>query len=55
MRVKKTNKIKKLPKGVTYNPELDKSKNVIGGRAKELARANEILEKTPIPQWILDL
>ena len=54
MKVKKT-KIKKLPKGVTYDPDLDKSKNVIGGHLKELARANEILEKTPIPKWILDL
>ena len=36
-----------------YNPEIGKLKN-IGESAKALARANEILEKYPIPQWILD-
>ena len=53
MKVKKT-KIKKLPKGVTYDPELDKYKNVVLF-PKKLARVNEILDKTPVPQWILDL
>jgi hypothetical protein len=54
MKVKKT-KIKKLPKGVTYDPELDKLKSIIKVNSKELARVNEILEKTPIPKWILEL
>jgi len=54
MKVKRT-KIKKLAKGVTYNPEFDKLKKVIKVRLKELALANEILEKAPIPKWILEL
>jgi len=54
MKVKKT-KIKKLPKGVTYDPELDKLKDVIVVNPEKLERVNKILEKTPIPQWIMDL
>ena len=53
MKVKKI-KIKKLPKGVTYNPELDKYSNVVLFPEK-VARANEILKKAPVPKWILEL
>jgi hypothetical protein len=43
----------KLPKGFKYNPELDKYKDVILFPEK-VARANEILKKSPIPKWILE-
>ena len=43
----------KLPKGVKYNPELDKYKDVVLFPEK-LARANELLKKAPIPKWIMD-
>ena len=38
-----------------YDPELDKLRDKIVVNPEKLARVNEILEKTPIPQWILDL
>ena len=44
----------KLPKGVKYNPELDKYKDVVLF-PKKLEQANELLKKAPIPQWILDM
>lgn len=53
MKVKKP-KIKKLPPDCIYDPELDKYKNVVLF-PKKLELANKLLEKAPIPQWILDL
>jgi hypothetical protein len=38
-----------------YDPELEKLMNAIEVNRKHLDRANEILEKYPVPQWILDL
>lgn len=61
--MKKEGTKKTLPKRVTrsldpardkYDPELDKYKDVVLF-PKQVERANEILKKYPIPQWILDL
>lgn len=38
-----------------YDPELEKLKKEIEADRKRFERANEILEKYPVPQWILDL
>ncbi len=38
-----------------YDPEFEKLKKVIEADHKRLERANEILDKYPVPQWILDL
>jgi hypothetical protein len=43
----------KLPKGVKYNPELDKYSNVVLFPEK-VKQANELLKKAPIPKWILE-
>jgi hypothetical protein len=53
MKVRKT-KIKKLPKGVTYNPELNKYSNV-NLFPDKVARAIETLKKFPPPKDVFTL
>ncbi|MCS3795265.1 hypothetical protein [Niastella sp. OAS944] len=38
-----------------YDPELDELRAKMEENPKHIARANEILDKYPVPQWILDL
>jgi hypothetical protein len=38
-----------------YDPELDKLRDKVGVNSEKLDRVNRILEKTPIPTWILEL
>jgi hypothetical protein len=37
------------------DPELEKFLKEVAVKRKHLERANEVLEKFPVPQWIMDL